>query len=180
MKIGIKEMKKALLIVLGVSYALTLCLCAPALAKNARKDKIQANSGNTSGALKPKPTMLMHVGYRVSGRVAAASNGGLLEGRKVKIRIKKGGRTVFTQTKSLDHNGACTYEFKLMEPGTYWITVEKVATTAPPTEPTANICFSGTTPESRTVTLSSDARTAKNQDFTINFSIAFDRHGLCW
>ena len=89
-------------------------------------------------------------------------------------------KTIFSQIKTLDSNGACDYRFLPMVLGTYFVTVEKVASPAGASSSTLNVCFDGTTPVSRTVTLTKRSRTVSAQDFTINFYIAWDYPHLCW
>jgi hypothetical protein len=118
--------------------------------------------------------------FRISGNVNGGAEGRLLSGRKVKVLLKRSGRTLMTRTLTLDSMGRRDYEFggPFLAAGDYTLTVEKVASD-PRTATGANVCFRGTNPPSRRVTLSNTAPTARNQDFTINFVIAWDST-LCW
>jgi len=116
----------------------------------------------------------------ITGHVIGGSEGFHIQGRKVKILLKQGRQTIFSQIKTLDSNGACDYRFLPMVLGTYFVTVEKVASTAGTLSSTLNVCFDGTTPVSRTITLTKRSQTISAQDFTINFYIAWDYPHLCW
>ena len=51
------------------------------------------------------------VGYKIRGHIEARSEGRLIRGKKIKIYLKQGRQTIFTQTKTLDSEGSCSYEF---------------------------------------------------------------------
>ncbi len=118
--------------------------------------------------------------FKISGNVNGGAEGRLLNGRKVKIFLKRSGRTIMSRELTLDSAGRCHYEFggHFLLAGDYTLDVEKVASD-PRTISGPNVCFRGTTPPSRRVTLSNSSPTAGNQDFTINFVIAWDSP-LCW
>lgn len=118
--------------------------------------------------------------FRISGNVNGGPEGRLLSGRKVKVILKRGGRSLMNRTLTLDSAGRCDYVFggPYLTAGDYTLTVEKVASD-PSTATGANVCFRGTNPPSRRVTLANNAPTAGNQDFVITFVIAWDSP-LCW
>ena len=118
--------------------------------------------------------------FRISGNVNGGAEGRLLSGRKVKVSLKRSGRTIMSRTLTLDSAGRGDYLFggPFLAAGDYTLSVEKVASD-PRTATGANVCFRGTNPPSRRVTLANTAPTANNQDFVINFVIAWDS-GLCW
>lgn len=165
------------------AVALTCALIfGPAItvsARHADTEKAEAIRKINRRTRQMNPTSVRRVSYRISGRINAAGDGHLIRDRRIKIILRKGRQTVFAQTKTLDAAGACNYQFLPCFPGDYTLTVQKVATSTSPSS-TLNVCFDGTIPASRSVTLSAQSRTAGNQDFSIRFSIAFDRHGLCW
>ena len=152
-------------------------LTVPAKQADTEKAKIMQKIDRRTRQM--NPTSVRHLGYRISGRISAASDGHLIRARRIKIILRKGHETVFTQTKTLDAAGACNYQFMPRFPGDYTLAVQKVATSTPPSS-TLNVCFNGTTPASRSVTLDARSRTIGGQDFSIRFFVAFDRHGLCW
>lgn len=123
--------------------------------------------------------------WEISGRIsprAADGSGSRLQGRKVKVILRKGSnvtRYVFT----LDRNSSCNYKFKspFISAGTYYITVEKGPSDRENYSNELNICFSGTNPVRRTVTLTSANKKALNQDFEISYSILWGGgQPLCW
>lgn len=118
--------------------------------------------------------------FRISGNVNGGPEGNLLNGRKVKITLKRSGRTLMSRTLTLNSTGRCDYQFAgpYLGAGNYTLSVEKVASD-PSTATGANVCFRGTNPPSRSVTLANSSPTATNQDFVINFVIAWDSP-LCW
>ncbi len=124
--------------------------------------------------------VLIRPSFRISGQVNGGPDGRLLHRRKVDVILKQRGRTVVTRQLTLDANGTGNYEFggPILFPGEYTLSVEKVAT-APGTASELNVCFRGTTPPTRNVTLTNSSPTAANQDFTINFVIAWDSPP-CW
>jgi hypothetical protein len=119
--------------------------------------------------------------YAIRGNVNGGTEGRLIRERKVKVLLKHGGSTFMSRTLTLDSNGSADYAFSgpMLRPATYTLSVEKVDSNPDTLTNTLNVCFNGTTPATRTVTLSSTTREVNNQDFVINFVIAWDRD-LCW
>ena len=119
----------------------------------------------------------------ISGRLSAFMDGHNIGGRKVKVVLRRGVTTVMSQELSLDRTGNVNYAVSssiLLTDGRYTITVEKGASDPENYTSTANWCFDGTTPASRTVTIDASHTTHRNQDFTINYYLAWDRPGICW
>jgi hypothetical protein len=118
--------------------------------------------------------------YRISGNVNGGSEGNKLHDRKVRVLLIHGGRTFLSRELTLDSSGQGDYEFggPFLRAGDYTLRVEKVDSD-PATAPPLNVCFRGTTPAVRNVTLDAAHPVASGQDFVINFVIAWDR-GLCW
>jgi len=119
--------------------------------------------------------------YRISGNINGGSQGNLINMRKVRIILKKGGTTLGNQILTLNSSGRADYTFSgpFLTNGTYILRVEKVPTAAGNPN-NLNVCFDGTTPSVRSVTLNSSHTRADNENFVINFSIAWDRSGYCW
>jgi len=117
--------------------------------------------------------------YKISGLIHGGADGRLIGGRKVIVRIST---TSFSrsQTLTLDSNGEANYTFRTLSPGSYTITVDKGPSNLANYTSTANACYRGTDPASRNVTLSSSSPHADNQDFKVNFVIAWDHYGDCW
>ena len=134
-------------------------------------------SNNALITLKCIPLMVLPT-YEIAGNVtAAAPSGSSLNGMKVKVTLTRDGRQVGEQTVTLSGAGAGSYFFsRTIGAGTYQIRVEA----APSTHPTGlNVDFEGTTPASRTVTLTSGSSRSTGQDFTIDWSICWDSPP-CW
>lgn len=118
---------------------------------------------------------------RITGNITGGPQGNLIRARTVRVKLRKGGSLISSRVLTLNSNGRANYIFSgpYLIPGTYTITVEKVAT-SPGNPNNLNVCFNGTNPVSRTVVFSSTKKTVSNQDFIINFSIAWDHAGFCW
>ena len=106
-----------------------------------------------------------------------------LEGRKVIMKLRKGGRST-TRTVSLNSSGDADHRFILGSvavsvEGDWTVTVEQGPEDSSNYYSTANICFRGTDPASHSVTLDRSHRSA-TVAFTIEYVIAWDREGICW
>ena len=106
-----------------------------------------------------------------------------LEGRKVIMNLRKGGRST-TRTVSLNSSGDADHRFNLGSmvvsvEGNWTVTVEQGPEDSSNYYSTANICFRGTDPASHSVTLDCSHRSA-TVAFTIEYVIAWDREGICW
>ncbi|MEN8153684.1 MAG: hypothetical protein ABFR75_06640 [Acidobacteriota bacterium] len=122
-----------------------------------------------------------YVSNRISGNINGGSDGNLIRSRGVRVILKRGGSTVSSRILTLNSGGSADYTFSgpYLTYGTYTIRVEKI-TSSPDNPNTLNVCFNGTDPVLRTVIIDSAHRVISNQDFVIDFSIAWDRHGFCW
>jgi hypothetical protein len=168
-------MTRLTILTLTILLTSVLGLCSTAPARQAQTDRLRmipASTGLHSGTVR-------HVSPEILGRISGGSDGNLLHGRKIRVLLRKGGRTIFSQVKALDATGSCSYRFLPMTTGTYTVHVEKVAS-GPAMASRSNVCFIGTQPTTRTVTLSSGALRATGLDFIIRFNIAWNRHGPCW
>ena len=123
---------------------------------------------------------LVAIRNEISGRLSASVDGHNIGGRKVKIILRKDGSVERSLEISLDREGNANYRFTLLSLGTHTITVEKGSPDPENYTSSANWCFDGTTPSIRRVTLDSTHRTATNQNFIINYHLAWDRSGICW
>jgi hypothetical protein len=106
-----------------------------------------------------------------------------LEGRKVIMKLRKGGRST-TRTVSLNSSGDADHRFILGSvavsvEGNWTVTVEQGPEDSSNYYSTANICFRGTDPANHSVTLDRSHRSA-TVAFTIEYVIAWDREGICW
>jgi hypothetical protein len=131
------------------------------------------------GTTTQHPGTARHVDMAIGGRITGGVSGSTISGRRIKIVLRHGGRTLFSQVKTLDANGSCTYRFRVMEPGRYTVRVDKVPSGSA-MHSRANVCFDGTRPGSRTVTLDGTTPKALHNDFTIKFEILWDGHTMCW
>ena len=120
--------------------------------------------------------------YRISGIVAAANDGHLIAGRKVRVILHPSGMSSRSVTLTLDVSGRADYAFggPLMRPGNYSLRVEKVESVPADVEGRANVCLRSVSPEFHRVTLSTTHSNVTGQNFTLGFAVAFDRRGICW
>jgi hypothetical protein len=141
--------------------------------------------GTFRGRGAPDPATLQrsgpfrHVDMAIGGRITGSS---AIRDRRIKIILRHGARTLFSQIKTLDANGSCTYRFRVMGPGRYTVRVEKVPSGSEmySRSNVYNVCFDGTRPGTRTVTLSGTTPQSLHNDFTIAYTILWNEHDLCW
>ena len=126
---------------------------------------------------KPMEYAVLSMG-RIAGRVNGSTQSNLLAGRKVRVLLKKAGALVTSAEYTLDALGSADYQFEHLQMGTYEISVEKVATPMP--ADALNVCFQGSVPAQRITVIASGSTDITGQDFAIQYTIAFDMHGLCW
>ena len=115
----------------------------------------------------------------IAGKVSGSTDSHLLAGRKVRVLLKKAGTLVRSAEYTLDSQGSADYQFNTLAQGDYVVTLEKVASTGVPAE-TLNICFNGANPAQHAVTIDAAHLHHSGKDFSIQFSIAWDMHGVCW
>jgi len=154
-------------LVQGESEVFTIKSCQPMLRKEWRKD------------VKP-PEFAVLVKGRIGGRVYGFTDGHLISGRRVRVVLKRAGAVFQSAECTLDAAGSADYLFAGLLPGAYGILVEKVASAVSDPAATLNVCFDGTMPASRTVTIASGSAEHLGQDFAIQYTVAFNMSGLCW
>ncbi len=121
--------------------------------------------------------------YSIEGRVQSIGTSCRPAGRQVVVIISRDGRSVFSQSRVLDATGGCDYRFSLpgpLGPGRYVVRVEKGSPNPGAYACTANLCLDRITPANRTVELDAAHSSARNQDFSISYLMAWDRAGWCW
>jgi len=128
--------------------------------------------------------------WEISGRISPKPDGcnSCIEGRKIRIILRKEAQNgnpakVTRHVYTLDRNSSFNYKFRspFITSGTYTITVEKGPTATSPHPNDLNICFRGTDPVRRSVTLTSSYKKALNQDFGIDYTIQWGGgQPLCW
>lgn len=117
---------------------------------------------------------------RISGHISGFDSSHLLAGRKVRVLLRKAGALVASAEFTLNSQGSADYQFDLLTVGSYGVSVEKVASPANNPSLTLNVCFNGTAPAQRAVTLAGGSMTASGQDFSIQYAIAFNMSSICW
>ena len=136
------------------------------------------------------PTRVILPVLEISGLISPKPDGcgGCLEGRKVRIILRKEARDgnpakVTRHVYTLDRNSSYNYKFRspFISAGTYTIIIEKGPTAESNHSNNLNICYTAADPLRRTVTLTSTSRKALNQDFKIDYSIIWGgSQTLCW
>jgi hypothetical protein len=122
--------------------------------------------------------MYMPMFGKIRGTASPFTPGGSLGGRRVVVVVS--GPTPARREFALDANGSLQYEFDGLRWGRYTVRIEKGASDPGSYASSANYCFDGTDPASRTVDLERSRSTLTVENFLIRASIAFDRSGWCW
>jgi hypothetical protein len=175
------------------SWVLLIALLAcPGFASGKSQDASKAQSAKQvspnqqapARTVPPPDGHMVMPSYSISGRVQSLSVGCTPTGRQVVVNLSRDGRGRGSQNLVLDATGGATFRFDLGShatvPGTYTLRLEQGAPNPGAYTCTANICMDSVTPASRTVTLSAANRNVSGQDFSIRYSVAFDRSGWCW
>ncbi|HED12871.1 MAG TPA: hypothetical protein ENI62_04330 [Gammaproteobacteria bacterium] len=123
------------------------------------------------------PTVSLKQG--IYGTVSINNSSSRLFGYGIKVRLRQGGRLLASQSLTLNSLSRVNYHFRV-GPGSYVVTVVKGPRPRSNPRPRANWCFSGTSPGSRTATLSTTHPAATGQNFTINYAVAWNLSSSCW
>ncbi len=149
-------------------------------------EAIQVTSPNTitSGraVFNLRCTLVAQIAYNlISGNINGGASGNLIRNRRVRVELYRGASRITFRDLTLNSSGQANYTFSgaFLTPGSYRVQVIKLPT-APGNPNTLNVCFNGTNPSQRNYTFGSTRQHYTNQNFIINFSIAWNRYGFCW
>jgi hypothetical protein len=170
--------------------ALLLSLAVSSLAAQARsQDPGTAPSSrqesHTSTGSADRTGRIALPNYSIAGRVQSVGTSCLPAGHEVVVHLAREGRSAASQRLILDATGNVSFRFELgshpmLAPGRYTVRIEKGSPNPSAYTCTANVCLDSITPGNRSVTLDAEHPNAGGQDFTIRYSIAWDRAGWCW
>lgn len=115
--------------------------------------------------------------YEISGTIDTGTPSLRDPYRQVRVIVADGRTPVANQVVTLNDRGYAEYRFQLRNRGRYVITVESVPYKE---EEEVYICYKGVRPANRRVNLTSDNRIARNQNFTILWTLGLRPGGPCW
>jgi hypothetical protein len=127
--------------------------------------------------------------YSIGGNVNSGPDIGGCNavGRKVKILLRQGGRTISSLVKSLGtamgYDSYLEYRFKVRLPGNYYITVKQGPSDSENYSCTDNLCFDRTIPTVCSVWVNSSRKESLNNNFIIKTYVSYVRLGEvgeCW